>query len=47
MFSAIFCSLFSWIKSSGKLMIFPTFTCMSYLFWIVDYPHLGTLIVKL
>jgi hypothetical protein len=24
MFSAIFCSLFSWIKSSGKLLIFPT-----------------------
>jgi hypothetical protein len=24
MFSAVFCSLFSWIKSSGKLLIFPT-----------------------
>jgi hypothetical protein len=24
MFSAIFCSLFSWIKSFGKLLIFPT-----------------------
>jgi hypothetical protein len=24
MFSAIFCSLFSWIKSSDKLLIFPT-----------------------
>jgi hypothetical protein len=24
MFSAIFCSLFSWIKSSRKLLIFPT-----------------------
>jgi hypothetical protein len=25
MLSAVFCSLFSWIKSSGKLLIFPTF----------------------
>jgi hypothetical protein len=24
MLSAIFCSLFSWIKSFGKLLIFPT-----------------------
>jgi hypothetical protein len=24
LFSAIFCSLFLWIKSSGKLLIFPT-----------------------
>jgi hypothetical protein len=24
MFFALFCSLFSWIKSSGKLLIFPT-----------------------
>jgi hypothetical protein len=23
--SAVFCSLFSWIKSSGKLLIFPIF----------------------
>jgi hypothetical protein len=26
MLSAIFCSLFSWIKSFGKLLLFPTVT---------------------
>jgi hypothetical protein len=28
MFSALFCSLFSWIKSSGKLLISPTHMTM-------------------
>jgi hypothetical protein len=31
MFSSIFCSLFSWIKSSGKLLIFPTITVSNFI----------------